>query len=153
MITNQGLVLTNGLLHDGALAAVRKVIGVAFYKHAIAITAAQLAEKMNTEAGDFSVLFTASKDEAGQRWCPDCCQADIILEASRVKASSRWFVVEVVREEWKVNPGPGHFLRAAPFQVPGVPTLAHFRNGTARGEPLVEEQAFDWDRVQAFLSS
>jgi len=44
-----GLVLTNGLLHEGALAAVRKVLGVAFYKHATFITAAQLAEQMNNE--------------------------------------------------------------------------------------------------------
>jgi len=61
-------------------------------------------------------------------------------------------VVEVPREEWKVTPGQDHFLRKEPYKVPGVPTLAHFRNGAVHGDILVEEQAFDWDNVHAFLN-
>ena len=93
------------------------------------VTEAQFTPKLASLRGSTNpvyLLFTATKDEAtGQRWCPDCRNADPILEEAfeSLPASATVLEVLIPRESWKGPNGPSHPYRAAPFGVRGIPTL------------------------------
>ena len=71
------------------------------------------------------VLLTASKDGSGKSWCPDCADAEPLIEeaAEGLEAGARILRVEISRAEWKEDPGQRHPFRAAPFKASGIPTL------------------------------
>jgi len=48
----------------------------------------------------------------------------VISEAAQGAPAGVYFLeVEISREEWKTSPGPDHYLRKAPYNVGGIPTM------------------------------
>ena len=58
------------------------------------------------------------RNDDGERWCPDCRAVDPILEEAkeRAPASVHFINVEITREEWKIDPGQGHFFAQSAVQ-------------------------------------
>ena len=94
----------------------------------IIISEYQLATKLALVRGTVTpvyLLFTATKDENGSRWCPDCSSADPILEEAfeALPAGSQVIEVQIERNRWKGPEGKQHPFRSPPFSVRGIPTL------------------------------
>jgi len=83
------------------------------------------------------VLFTSTRSppETGERWCPDCASSDAVVDeafAMSAPASATLLEVRIERGRWKVDPGPAHPFRAAPFFVKSIPTLVKWDGAAAR---------------------
>mmetsp|Transcript_6254 Transcript_6254/g.10083 ORF Transcript_6254/g.10083 Transcript_6254/m.10083 type:complete len:136 (+) Transcript_6254:246-653(+) len=92
------------------------------------LSAVHLQSKLQVLRGSPSpvvLLFTATRKEDGSRWCPDCEESDPVLQEAmqHAPAAVQLIEVELSREEWKVDPGAGHFLRKEPYNVSGIPTM------------------------------
>ena len=121
-----------------------------------------LATRSASESDRIYVHFTAAFDESkGKKWCPDCVNADPVLEE---KLSSGTVVLGAVlsRDEWKENPGKKHPYRTD-YGITALPTLAEYRvadiikaegqgkNGLTPSVTLVEEECTVPEKVAAML--
>ena len=99
------------------------------------------------------VLFSGAKDSTGVSWCPDCVEAEPVINAALEKASSDRDVVllyaPLVRAEYKGN--AAHWARVHPsFKLERIPTL--FKMGKTRPTgSLVEGQCKDAALLADFL--
>lgn len=59
-------------------------------------------------------------------------------------------MLELSREEWKVNPGKDHYLRSAPFHISGIPTLAQWNSKDGRNK-LVEADCVNPNALASFV--
>ena len=92
------------------------------------VTAALLDMKLASlkgAKGPIYLLFTAEKDDSGRRWCPDCRNAEPVLEEAflSLPASATILEIPLSRESWKGPTGPKHPFRSPPYNVKGIPTL------------------------------
>ncbi|KAH9260420.1 hypothetical protein BASA81_001590 [Batrachochytrium salamandrivorans] len=73
------------------------------------------------------LYFTADK-VGGERWCPDCRNAEPVLEeAFQVLPAGAYVLqIEVAKDRWKGLEGQKHFFRQAPFSLGGLPSLCEW---------------------------
>ncbi|XP_067010472.1 thioredoxin domain-containing protein 17 [Anabrus simplex] len=75
-------------------------------------------------AGDIFVLFSGSKDENGESWCPDCVKAMPVIEAALGEADKNAHFIYVgvgSRDSWKDPNSP--FRKDPKLKLRYVPTL------------------------------
>jgi len=92
------------------------------------LTSGQLPSRLLSLKGSrepLVVLFFASANADGKRWCGDCEEAEPVLEEAytHAGASVRLLNVEISHSEWKEGNWKEHFLRKEPYSVTGIPTL------------------------------
>ena len=124
------------------------------------LTESQLGPKLATLKGSTSpvyLLFIAAKTgENGQRWCGDCRSAEPVLEEAfdSLPASATLLEVEILRDSWKVDPGPKHPFRSPPFAVKGIPSLLLWNAVTDKVEKRFTENECEQleNLQQLFLS-
>jgi hypothetical protein len=95
--------------------------------HRIVLQDHQLQAKLSSlrgSSGPVYLLFSATKGEDGQRWCPDCRNADPVLDEAfqSLPASATILEILIPRETWKNKESP-HMFRSAPFNIRGIPSL------------------------------
>lgn len=71
------------------------------------------------------LYFTANKESGGKRWCPDCVNAEPVLEEAFecLPAGAYVLQVDIPKSSWKGAEGANHPFRKAPFALQGIPSL------------------------------
>jgi hypothetical protein len=125
-----------------------------------ALTEAQFMAKLASLKGSrdpIYLLFMATRDETtGLRWCPDCRNAEPVLEEAfqSLPASATILEVLIPRESWKGPNGPKHPYRSAPFGVRGIPTLCLWNAVNEKVErKFTEGECEQIENLQELMSS
>ena len=104
--------------------------------------------------GTLLALFCGAHDQAdGSSWCPDCNDAEPVIEAALAAAEGDITLVsvELARAEYKGN--PNHWARVhAGVKLKAVPTLYRWGNGKKPVASLVEAQAKEAPLVEELIS-
>ena len=82
----------------------------------------------NAGAKGIFIYFWGTADDSGESWCPDCRQADPVIEAGLANATEGIVFIMVAvgdRGAWK---NPENAFRVHPsFKVTGIPTLIRWK--------------------------
>ena len=122
--------------------------------HIVAASRAAVDAALAAHAGARVLLhFCGAKDARGDSWCGDCVEAEPVLSAALATAAAvaPLVVVYIPLERAEFKGVASHWVRAVPFGVSRIPTLARWGK-TRVVAALIEDECKDAAGVAEFLA-